>query len=219
MYTVFVEFNKTMRVYEINGKLYPSVTTILKMTESEEEFAENNRWRQFKADSEQDEILAKASFRGDSIHKALENWINDREPLTALSEFGISEARQQILVDELSAFDWIASEKMIVSETHMYAGTMDGLAKYNDETVVIDFKTSNKTYTDSDAGCKLPQLAAYAIALEQEGVNVDAAIIFNLNCKLKKRGFTFYYFDSEELWKAKTNFMDRLIEFRLQYGY
>ncbi len=209
-----------MRIYEIDGKLYTSVTTILKYTESEEEQAYNNRWRQYKADCEQEAILEKASKRGDVIHNCLANWIN-KEPksLEPLLEFGMNEDRQNLIEEDMRAFEWLASEQLVYSKTHKFAGTLDGLAKWDNKTVIVDFKTSNKTYTDYDASEKLPQLAAYVIALEEiEDIKIDAVIIANLNCKLKTRGFTFFLFDYEQIMEAKLCFLSRLIEFRNNYN-
>jgi hypothetical protein len=57
-----------------------------------------------------------------------------------------------------------ASEQIIFSQQHFYAGTVDLLATVNGVLTLADFKTSNNIYKDMDI-----QLAAYAMAMQEMG--------------------------------------------------
>jgi hypothetical protein len=57
----------------------------------------------------------------------------------------------------------LAVERMILSREHYYAGTVDFFGHIDGELCVLDFKTSTGLYLEM-----LLQLAAYAVALEEE---------------------------------------------------
>ena len=62
------------------------------------------------------------------------------------------------------AFDvhWLASELIVVSLTHGYAGTLDGVAVVRNKVVLLDLKTSGGVYDEY-----FTQLQAYADALAE----------------------------------------------------
>ncbi len=63
------------RVYNVNGENLPSVTTILKATESEDKKESLKRWRLKIGDDEAERILKESSARGTRMHKHLEEYL------------------------------------------------------------------------------------------------------------------------------------------------
>jgi hypothetical protein len=56
----------------------------------------------------------------------------------------------------------IETEVSLVSERHRYGGTIDGIGRLNGETVLLDWKSSNRLYGDY-----IIQIAAYVKLLEE----------------------------------------------------
>jgi len=81
----------------------------------------------------------------------------------------------------LSYYEWeknISLEPILIEEpltNKEYGGTIDLYAKANGQLWLIDFKTSGGIYTDM-----FYQLAAYKNLLEENGHQVDRAIILNI---------------------------------------
>ena len=73
-------------------------------------------------------------------------------------------------------------ERMVFSRTHFYAGTVDLFGKIDGELCVLDFKTSGGLYLEMPL-----QLAAYAVALEEETQErIDNSWIIRLDKKTGK---------------------------------
>ena len=96
--------------------------------------------------------------------------------------------------------DPIDTERMVLSRKHYYAGTVDFYGLIDFERCVLDFKTSSGFYVEMPL-----QLAAYAIALEEElGVKIKKGLIVRLD---KKTGVPKVYTvalespDDDDTWK------------------
>lgn len=73
-------------------------------------------------------------------------------------------------------------EKPMYSLTHDFAGTDDRLCTIGEKTVLIDYKTANRSYYNPDGiyASNFAQLGGQAILVEeQEGIEVDEAAIVN----------------------------------------
>ena len=78
--------------------------------------------------------------------------------------------------------DPINTERMVLSRRWYYAGTVDFFGRIDEELCVLDFKTSSGFYIEMPL-----QLAAYAIALEEElGLKIDKGLIVRLDKKTGK---------------------------------
>jgi CRISPR/Cas system-associated exonuclease Cas4 (RecB family) len=76
----------------------------------------------------------------------------------------------------------ISIERMLFSKAHFYAGTCDFYGHINGELCVMDLKTSSGLYREMPI-----QLAAYAVALEEEtGEHIDHSWIVRLDKKTGK---------------------------------
>jgi hypothetical protein len=150
---------QNIKFYEVNGKKYPSVTSILGW---------NTDWR-----ITEDE-LCQYGARGTIIHTLIEKYFKDKiwyEP-TDLPELenevntlmsgskgltwktcSYKEAVENIVKD----VEVVATEQRVYNDAHLYCGRFDMLCKYKGELTLMDFKSG--TTTD------MRQLAAYSACL------------------------------------------------------
>lgn len=70
---------------------------------------------------------------------------------------------------------WMASELVVGSEVHEFGGKLDSLAVVDDVITLVDFKTSNQISKDYAL-----QTAAYQIALEEMGQEVDERLVLRI---------------------------------------
>ena len=75
-----------VRTYSVNGVNLPSVTTILKMTESEEKKESLLRWREKVGDAVADKIMRESSQRGSRMHKHLEEYLVGQTKLDIIDD-------------------------------------------------------------------------------------------------------------------------------------
>jgi PD-(D/E)XK nuclease superfamily len=169
------------RFYTINGRDYPSVTTILNVINKPQlidwavritrDYVKQELFALQQADSLQDlnvdSLLAKSSSehnrvksaaanRGTDIHRRIaasldgeDNFACDQDPVVNAFRTWQDDAQ----------FVPIASEKLVFSREHGYAGTTDLIGMLDGRLAVLDIKTGRGVYPEY----KL-QLAAYAVA-------------------------------------------------------
>ena len=67
------------------------------------------------------------------------------------------------------------------SLTHNFAGTLDALLRINDKNVLVDFKTSNRSYYNPDGiyASNFAQLGGQSLLVKENGGEVDEAWITN----------------------------------------
>ena len=148
----FVDFDnlKTVntdngRRYETpDGKLYPSVTTIL--AHKNKPFI--NAWRKRVGAKEADKISRQSAARGTSIHKLVEyrlhnEMLKEEEGRKTLNP--LNEEMYSVMVEMLSKIDNIRGiETKLYSDHLRLAGQADCIAEYDGRLSIIDFKTSKK---------------------------------------------------------------------------
>ena len=153
-------FDEPTHTYRYNGKVVPSVTTIL------------GSWKLIKYGSSEfyvntidgtvvdKETFEAAGDKGTSIHKGA--------PLVLAGTLDWDELDLSLLVPLRQLEEWqkdmkpevIAVEKPLYSEKHGYAGTPDLVCRIGRDVMIVDFKSG--AY-----GCAGPQLAAY-VELDKE---------------------------------------------------
>lgn len=143
------------------GSKYPSVTTVL----SEYSRKGIHEWRNRIGNEEANRISSKASTRGTKLHKACEDYLNNKEPLfkTPLEQelFG----KIKPLLHNINNIH--AQELRMYSHHLRMAGTVDCIAEYEGKLAVIDFKTSSKLKEASYIENYFMQCSAYAIMYEE----------------------------------------------------
>lgn len=103
-----------------------------------------------------DSVLNKAAEKGTLAHKAVEAYVNHKLGTGSREALEIAEAalggnaQAYLSYKQFRAFDkeykpaYIASEKVLASAKHGYAGTFDIFARIDGEETLLDFKTSQQ---------------------------------------------------------------------------
>tara|TARA_R100000697_G_scaffold121895_2_gene150075 strand:+ start:1 stop:783 length:783 start_codon:yes stop_codon:yes gene_type:complete len=161
------------RVYKRSeGVYYPSVTTILQYMPKNKFF---ESWLK-DVGHNADLIMKRAGKQGTQVHEACEKLILGEE-VSWMDEYGNARYSQIVWEMILKFYEFwntykpelISSEEFVWSDKHKYAGTADIVCKLNNETWLLDIKTSNSIHKSYDL-----QLASYATALEESrGIKID----------------------------------------------
>lgn len=143
---------KSGRVYETpNGDRYPSVTTILSKTKTQEEEQILIDWRNRVGEEEANKISKEATDRGTLLHELCEKFIKNEltnEQLGIISankntnSFYLWKQVYPILKNRIDNI--YLSEGVLYSDTLKCAGTVDLICEWDGELSVIDFKTTKK---------------------------------------------------------------------------
>lgn len=128
------------RIYSINGKEYPSVTTILSATKDSSGLDE---WRESIGDTEADRIMKEAAVRGSSFHSLIENHLQG----LYIDEEAKGYPLYRQVIPFLKDIIPVAIEIPLYSDRLKVAGRCDliGVNKKNHELTIFDWKTSRKT--------------------------------------------------------------------------
>ncbi len=160
------------RFYETPLGHLPSVTTILRATESEESKAKLRKW-QHKLDKVHGTGTAileseKARELGTECHHLISQFLIGNLPLSTTNPYF------PIALNFLKSIrsDWFELEKVVWSQLG-YAGTLDCIAEYYGKTTLIDWKTSSRYKRMDWISHHFLQAEAYAIAYEE---NSETAI-------------------------------------------
>lgn len=219
------DFNKDGHFYIENDIRYPSVTTVLKLIEYDENMLQ---WAYNMGKYRQDinEIKNKACNFGTLTHSNLQSIVDpnmDKEdilkPNNPFEEFDLKKAINNFksLFSDIN-YDTIYTEHTIIDPIEKYAGTLDWLAIVDNSLWLFDFKTSKRPYEKY-----LIQLGAYAHLIEYEGVYhyPDKAGIIIANkfggslhpiSKYRLKGYTDIFLKLNELYQSYTN-----LDFKYEY--
>ena len=133
------------RFYNINNTNLPSVTEILKATESEEKKNSLLRWRTKIGDTEANRIMVLSSTRGTQMHKHIEKYLVGQSNIELSNEISDSELMsKKIISNGLCNLDELWGAEVMLSYPSLYAGTADACGIYNNKESILDFKQSNK---------------------------------------------------------------------------
>tara|TARA_B100001778_G_scaffold329682_1_gene331045 strand:+ start:773 stop:1456 length:684 start_codon:yes stop_codon:yes gene_type:complete len=167
------------RYYNINNTKLPSVTEILKATESEEKKKSLLQWRQKIGDKEADRIMITSSNRGTEMHKNIEQYLIGQSNIELSSD--ISESKimsDKIISSGLCNLDELWGAEVTLSYPGLYAGTADACGLYNGKETILDFKQSNKPKKREWIEDYFLQIAAYGLAHnEVYSTNISQGVI------------------------------------------
>ena len=203
------------RFYHIDGKNYPSITSILSIQKKEG----LEKWRKNVGEEAAKWEMARAARRGKATHTLVEQYLKG-QPQTINDV--LPNGMFRLLKPYIDQIDNIhCLERIMYSHKLTLAGQVDCIAEYNGKLSVIDFKTANKERIDSWNESYYLQCSAYAIMYEELfGKPIEQIVILqagedgscNSFVKQKKvylsqlekaiKDFYKYY---EELNKAKIN--------------
>lgn len=144
------------RYYNINGKDYVSVTTVLSVISKPGLLS----WLKKLDKKESDKITEEATDIGKQTHKALEYVVKGKPvPKELLNDITKRAIEDFTLWCRTNGFKADAGELTVYSDCYGYAGTLDCKGKIGDEIIIIDFKTSKRIYKEAYL-----QISAYADA-------------------------------------------------------
>ena len=160
------------RFYEIDGKAYPSVTTVLGIQKK----AGLQKWRDSIGEDFAKWEMNRASRRGTATHTLIEQYIKNQTPSErSVLPLGLFKLLRPY-VDQLDNIHCL--ETIMYSKKLTIAGQVDCIAEYNGKLSVIDFKTANKERQESWIESYFLQTTAYAMMYEETfGTPIEQVVI------------------------------------------
>ena len=167
------------RKYEVAGERLPSVTTILKNTESEDKKESLARWKAKVGDVEADRIKNTAALRGTAMHTYLEHYVKGGNVLDLTDLGREASSMGEIIVEKgFPDMEEVWGVECTLHYPGLYAGQTDMCGIYQGRESIIDFKQSNKPKRAEWIGDYKLQLAAYATAHDQVyGTKIEQGVI------------------------------------------
>ena len=204
------------RHYMVNEENLPSVTTILKATESEEKKAKLAEWKK-KVGKKQAEIISReATSRGSSMHNYLEKFLLGKLNMDLLGDNVLEKMMaDQIIENGLrNKLNEIWGCEATLYYPGKYAGAADCIGVYENKETIIDFKQSNKPKKEEWISEYFLQLSAYSLAHDKVyGSNITQGVI--LLCT-KDNIFQRFIIDDDILKKYQDQFLKKVEQFYAQ---
>lgn len=161
-----------MRFYEVDGKAYPSITTVL----GAQPKPGLDAWRKNVGEEAAKWEMARAARRGKTTHTLVEQYLKGETPSTRdVLPLGLFALLKPYLkqIDNVHCLETILYSKKLT-----VAGQVDCIAEYNGKLSVIDFKTANKERNDAWNENYYIQTTAYAMMYEELfGTKIDQIVI------------------------------------------
>jgi len=147
-----------------DGKLYPSVTTVVGSYTAKA----IKEWRQRVGEEEARKITTQASVRGTKVHQLCEDYINN-----------VPDYREKHMPVNLACFDTIRPvieqkiDNVVMQEVPLYShylevgGRVDCIADWDGTLSVIDFKTAKRRKEKDKIDNYFMQASAYCVMFEE----------------------------------------------------
>ena len=180
----FIELDKTLlpktkgkridgfRFYNIDGKNYPSITTVLGIRKTEQ----LKGWREKIGEGVANWEMGRAARRGKSFHTLVEQYIKGETPsIRDVLPLGLFKLLKPY-IDQIDNIHLL--EAIMYSKKLTVAGQVDCVAEYNGKLSVIDFKTANKERQEDWIDNYFLQTTAYAHMYEETfGTPIEQIVI------------------------------------------
>ena len=170
------------RFYETpDGKLYPSITTVLSTRNKKGLF----EWRKRVGDEVANYVARTSAARGPAVHHMCEDYLNNF-PTEWPYKWSEHEKKflpfclfKQLQNKVLQKIDNIRSQECaLFSNKYRVAGRVDCIAEYDGKLSIIDFKTSTKERNDEWNENYYIQASAYAEMFEEQtGTPIEQIVI------------------------------------------
>jgi len=150
-----------MRFYEVDGKAYPSITTVLGVQPK----PGLDAWRKNVGEEAAKWEMSRAARRGKTTHTLVEQYLKGETPSTRdVLPLGLFALLKPYLkqIDNVHCLETILYSKKLT-----VAGQVDCIAEYNGKLSVIDFKTANKERNDAWNENYYIQTTAYSLMYEE----------------------------------------------------
>ena len=206
------EMVEGQRHYILNNEKLPSVTTVLKHTESAEKRESLAAWRERVGELEATRIVDSAGARGTAMHKILEKYILGEGYLdeTTVGKQAHNMALQ-VIQSGLSNLTEYYGTECTLYYPGLYAGQTDLVAIHKGEDAIIDFKQTNKPKKREWIEDYCLQLAAYAMAHNFiYKTKITKGVV--MMCS-KDNYYQEFVIEGAEFQKYKHNFLRRVDEY------
>lgn len=170
------------RWYDTPLGYYPSITTMLGFTESEDKKESLRRWQESLGPAKAAEVSKAATDRGTNVHLLCERYLKGELVNSPIDGKPVPDADMQsfnALKMKLSKIDEVwGQEVALYAKEVEIAGRCDLIAVYKGVPVIIDFKTASRVKTHDDIGNYKVQLCFYGMAHnEMFGTNIEEGVI------------------------------------------
>lgn len=158
-----------------SGVIYPSITTMLQKTQSEEKKQSLKNWKDQEIAAAY--ITQEAALIGSETHKLIENYLNGEE---ICENFRLlSEAHFKNLLPFVNRINDIHGiELRLYSDKMRLAGTSDCVAKYDGKLSIIDYKTKRSDQREEWLTDHFIQATSYAVMFKElTGIAIDQVVI------------------------------------------
>ena len=168
-----------IRTYNVGKEKLPSVTSILKATQSDEKRQKLAQWQARVGVDEATRIRDQAASRGTNMHLHLEKFILGQGHLDLTEEGKTAKSMAQTVIDKgLCDLQEIWGSEVTLWYPGLYAGATDLVGTFDYEDSIIDFKQSTKPKRREWIEDYIMQLAAYAMAHNQVyGTDITQGVI------------------------------------------
>ena len=168
-----------IRTYNVGKEKLPSVTSILKATQSDEKRQKLAQWQARVGVDEATRIRDQAASRGTNMHLHLEKFILGQGHLDLTEEGKTAKSMAQTVIDKgLCDLQEIWGSEVTLWYPGLYAGATDLVGTFDYEDSIIDFKQSTKPKRREWIEDYILQLAAYAMAHNQVyGTEITQGVI------------------------------------------
>jgi hypothetical protein len=180
----FIDLNKSLlpktkgmkvdgfRFYNIDGKNYPSVTTVLGILKKEG----LQKWRDSIGEKVAQWEMGRAARRGKATHTLVEQYLKNETPsIRDVLPLGLFKLLKPY-IDQIDNIHLL--EAIMYSKKLTIAGQVDCVAEYNGKLSVIDFKTANKERQEDWVENYFLQTTAYAHMYEETfGTPIEQIVI------------------------------------------
>ena len=167
------------RHYDVGNEKLPSVTSILKATETEDKKESLARWKDRVGEVEATRVKNVAATRGTAMHTYLEHYVKGGKILDLTDVGREASGMGQTIIDKgFSDLEEVWGVECTLHYPGLYAGQTDMCGIYQGRESIIDFKQSNKPKRPEWIGDYKLQLVAYAMAHDQiYGTSIEQGVI------------------------------------------
>ena len=161
-----------VRFYEIDGKSYPSVTSVLSLLKKES----LQEWRNNVGESVANWEMGRAARRGKAMHTLVEQYLQNLTPsVRDVLPLGLFKLIRPY-IDQIDNIRML--ETIMYSKKLTLAGQVDCVAEYNGKLSVIDFKSANKERKEDWIENYFLQTTAYSMMYEElYGEKVEQLVV------------------------------------------
>jgi genome maintenance exonuclease 1 len=205
------------RHYNLDGSNLPSVTTILKATQSEEDKAGIAAWKERVGHKEAERIKNEASNRGSSMHSYIEQFLLGKFNLDLLEEENKSKKMAEEIIDNglKNKLSEVWGAEATVYFPGKYGGTADCIGVYEGKETILDFKQSNKPKKEEYIEDYFLQLGAYTLAhntVYNSRITQGAILLCTVD-----RLFQDFKIEGNELINFQNQFLEKVEQFYNQF--